>query len=121
MTRQRDRAEALVEARRGNSAFSVENILRTAAEDPASPLRQITLRELLLAQAPVIRKGREVDLYSAHDVSKILARLADRVDVTVKEPTVGWLLDARTSGRRYRAWLDALDPKVSPGFPFFVG
>ena len=39
--------------------------------------------------------------------------------IEARQITVGWLLDPRSGGRRFAAWLDALEPKTGPAWPGF--
>ena len=77
------------------------------------PLLRIPLRQVLLSD------GR----FGVARSTRILARIQDllSVEVPVRKMTVAWLLDARTGGKRYLAWLEStevLRSKPAPGYPY---
>ena len=88
------------------------DLLREAARPEAKPLMKLSLRQVLLAQQGWGR--RKTDAVIDH-VSAVSGARIDR-----RKMTVGWLLDPRSGGRRFAAWLDAFEPKTKPwpGFPY---
>lgn len=87
--------------------------LTEAARPEAKPLLKLTLRQLLLAQ-PGWGSTRVKGV-----IDKILSVADAKIDP--RQATVGWLLDPRSGGRRYAAWLDAFEPRSAlggPGFPY---
>lgn len=111
MEARRTRAHGLVEVKLGR--WTPERLLDEAATRPNHPLRRVKLSALLGAQAG----------WGTARVQRTL----DRVRQVCGEPerpftdmNVSWLLDRRSGGRRYLAWLDAATPKTMPwsGWPF---
>lgn len=89
-------------------------VITAAAGPGGAPLMRLRLRSLLMAQ-PGWGEDR-----SEHLVSQVI-----RVSGAQLRPgfqaTVAWLLDRRAGGRRFAAWLDALQVKDGlpcAGFPF---
>ncbi|MCC3292854.1 hypothetical protein [Arthrobacter sp. zg-Y1110] len=91
---------------------TVADVLRAAGTKEYRPLLRIRLGMLLRYQ-PGWGKGK-AEAVVDHVLSVTGAKLDRRL------VNVGWLLDPRAGGRRYTAWLDALEPKKDPpwsGFP----
>ncbi|MGK3708773.1 hypothetical protein [Arthrobacter sp. IK3] len=91
---------------------TVADVLAASAMKENRPLLRLRLTILLRYQPGWGRLRAEgvVD----HVLSVTGAKLDRRL------VNVGWLLDPRAGGRRYAAWLDALQPKKDPpwsGFP----
>lgn len=85
----------------------------TAAQSSAGvPLRQIKLRQLVLAQPSVGKKKADAFL------SAVAGTL--EAPVGIDDKTIGWLIDSRAGGRRILSWLDAATTSATPwpGFPF---
>ncbi len=109
----RYRAEWLMALAAGT--VTTMDLLQQAATTQGRPLARLGLRQILGAtpgngDATVRRK---------------LALLADECGcpgLQVSRMTVGWLLDNRTQGRRFTAWLAAVEvgrrEPAWPGFPF---
>lgn len=84
-----------------------------ACTSEGRPLLRLPLRQVLLSQ-PKFGQAR---------VTRTLDRiqLVLGVEMPVRSMTVGWLLDSRSGGRRFMAWLDAtqiLRSEPRPGFPY---
>ncbi|MBG0738705.1 hypothetical protein IV500_04640 [Paeniglutamicibacter antarcticus] len=117
--------ETANEARRGADTYRAQwlmlvhegmvtpgDVLTDAAGTQARPLLKLTLRQLLLAQ-PGWGRTRAYAI-----IDKVLS-VAD-ASIDRRQVTIGWLLDPRAGGRRFAAWLDAIDPRKelsAPGFP----
>ncbi|MCC3299448.1 hypothetical protein [Arthrobacter caoxuetaonis] len=91
---------------------TVADVLKASESKEYRPLLKIRLGMLLRYQPGWgrIRAEGVVDHVLAVTGVKLDRRLVN----------VGWLLDPRAGGRRYTAWLDALEPKKNPpwqGFP----
>lgn len=91
---------------------TVADVLKASEAREHRPLLKIRLGMLLRYQPGWGRVRAEgvVDHVLAVTGVKLDRRLVN----------VGWLLDPRAGGRRYTAWLDALEPKKNPpwtGFP----
>lgn len=91
---------------------TVAKVLEAVAEPENRPLLRLRLRMLLQYQPGwgAVRADQIID----HVLSVTGAKLDKRL------VTVGWLLDPRAGGRRFTAWIDALEPKKDPpwkGFP----
>lgn len=91
---------------------TVGTVLEAVAEQENRPLLRLRLRMLLRYQPGwgAVRADQVID----HVLSVTGAKLDRRL------VTVGWLLDPRAGGRRFTAWIDALEPKKDPpwtGFP----
>lgn len=104
------RARALLEVTMGQR--TILDVIVEAQSVHGVPLRQIRLKQLVLAQPGVGRQRAESFL------SAFSAVLEERGEVGGR--TVGWLIDARAGGRRLLSWLDAAtkEPTPWPGFPF---
>lgn len=109
---QQTRADWLVSV--GLGVVSVQEVIEAASLPENRPLLKITLAQLLLAQPG----------WGSERTKAFIRRLRETLEVApavVPKPTIGWLLDGRTGGRRFLAWADALTPKDAPpwpGFPF---
>ena len=89
------------------------DVLTDAARPEARPLLKLSLRQLLLAQ-PAWGRTRADAI-----IDKILSVTDAKIER--RQVTIGWLLDPRAGGRRFAAWLDAIDPRkelTGPGFPY---
>lgn len=88
------------------------DVFHEATSPDGKPLRRLSLRQVLLAQPGV----------GPAQVRQILLRMFDHLGTEVERPTVQWLIDSRTRGRRIRALHDATrDPQQGPpwhGFPY---
>lgn len=90
---------------------TVAQVLAAAAGQENRPLMKLRLRMLLRFQPGwgAVRADQIID----HVLSVTGAKLDRRL------VTVAWLLDPRAGGRRYTAWLDAIEPKKDPPWPGF--
>lgn len=90
----------------------VLDLMEAARSADGVPLRQIKLRQLVLAQPGVGHQKAGAFL------SAVAAILEERADIGSQ--TVGWLIDPRAGGRRLLCWLDASARHDTPwpGFPF---
>lgn len=93
--------------------LTVPDLIEQAILDEGKPLREITLRQLLLAQP---RWGRT-------RVRQTLSRLrsVSGTDLPVHRLTVGWIIDQRAEHRNLLTWIDAVqttDFLPWAGFPF---
>lgn len=89
------------------------DLLAEAGTAAGRPLLKISLSQVLLSQPGWGRK--RCDFILKHVLS------IAGVSIDQKNLTVGWLLDSRAGGRRYQAWLDAMESKEGPpwaGFPY---
>ena len=114
---QRLRAEWLTSVHEG--FMPVTDLIAYAATEDGAPLRRVRLRELLLSQERWGESRTETVLASLRAV----LNLGD--DLPLRRITVGWLLDNRTSGQRFDAFLDVLGAATGAGrstpwtgFPF---
>lgn len=90
-----------------------DDALTDAARPEARPLLKLSLRQLLLAQPGWGRTRADAV------IDKILS--VSEAKIERRQVTIGWLLDPRAGGRRFAAWLDAIDPRkepAGPGFPY---
>lgn len=116
----RDSARHAADMTRGNWLLLVSEgmatptqVIAEAAKPHGAALLKLRLRQLVQAQ-PDWGEGRSSAL-----VSKV-AKIAGSKK-PASEATIGWLLDRRTGGRRFAAWLDSIDEKSGTpctGFPF---
>ncbi|MEJ7648669.1 MAG: hypothetical protein WKF57_06510 [Nakamurella sp.] len=112
----RSRAEWLVSLSDG--MIRPLDVFAQAATLEGAPLRKLTLRQVL-TNTPGIGEAT---------VRKQLTRLSRELGIAAdhgaKSATVGWLLDNRTHGRRFIAWLGTVEcDRVRPawsGWPFAV-
>lgn len=93
--------------------LTVPDLVEQALLDEGKPLREVTLRQLLLAQP---RWGRT-------RVRQTLSRLrsVSGTDLPTHRLTVGWLIDQRFEHRNFLSWIDAVqtnDFLPWEGFPF---
>lgn len=92
--------------------ISVPDLIQAATEESGAPLRRISLRQLLLTQPG----------WSEAKVRAALDRITHLLDLkeSTRRLTVAWLVDARTGGKRLRAWADVMQERVLPwtGFPY---
>lgn len=108
----RQRAEYLIALSEG--LLEPRDVVDAAALDAGRPLRKITLRQLHLSQ----------EGWGERRTQRLLSAVAARIGLSeehVKGKTVAWLIDPRSGGRRYLAWLDAQQEKDGApwaGFPF---
>lgn len=117
----RDNARRQAEMVRGNwmmmisqGIVSPTEVVCEAAKPEGAPLLKLKLHQLLLAQPDCSLGKATARLSQALRVSSARSKPTDR-------PTVAWLLDRRSGGRRFAAWLDSETPKQGPpveGFPF---
>lgn len=101
------RAAALAEVAEGR--YTAEEMIARACdpdEDPA--LLRITLRELLASQ-----QG-----WSLRTSSNVMRRMTEALGE--KPKTIAWLVDRRTGGKRWMAYLDATAERATPwpGYPW---
>lgn len=112
--------EALDDARhlRARNLLRVTNgeqraldVILSAREAGGVALRQIKLRQLLLAQPGVGRQRADAFL------SAVASTLETSADLGSKN--ISWLIDPRSGGRRFLCWLDASTRQTAPwpGFP----
>jgi hypothetical protein len=87
------------------------DVLTEASTPDGRPLLKLSLRQLLLARPGWGRKRTEAV------IRKVSSVATGRIEA--RQITVGWLLDPRSGGRRFAAWLDALEPKTGPAWPGF--
>ena len=98
--------------------LTVDDVIRQAQDASGIPLRRIRLTSLLQAQEGWGRgQARSV-------IDRLLAFLSNTDTSELPELTIGWLLDNRAGGTRYRAFIEAIattDPMSAPwsGFPRF--
>ena len=91
------------------------DLISEAAAPHGRPLRRIRLLQLLAAapQGGLSKAGKSLNL--------LRLRLGDTTTAQ-KTMTVGWLIDARSTGVRFKAWLDAIESSRTqppwPGYPF---
>lgn len=93
--------------------FTPADLLREAGTDAGRPLLKLSLSQVLLSLPGWGRK--RCDSILKHVLS------VTGVKIEQRHVTVGWLLDPRAGGRRYQAWLDAMQTKEGPpwaGFPY---
>lgn len=107
----RTRAEYLIALTEG--LIDISDLLAFAVTEDGAPLRRISLRQLLLSQPG----------WGERRTARVLSALSDRLGTAErpKDMTIAWLIDPRSGGRRYLAWLDVRQAKSSapwPGFPF---
>lgn len=97
-TARRQRAEYLVAITDG--LVTVLDVIEAAAADSGRALRRISLRQLLLSQPG----------WGERRTNRILSALAARMGANddPKDMTIAWLIDPRSGGRRFLAWLDVL-------------
>lgn len=96
-----------------NEVSTTADLFEEACTLEGRPLLRTTLRQILLTD----------HAFSNARVPKILARIQHLVGVEmpVRHMTVAWLLDPRSGGRRFIAWLDATQEFRSEpwsGFPY---
>ena len=108
----RCRAEWLVGVAQG--LIDPTQLVQHAATDDGAPLLKVRLRKLLLSRPG--HTPRDADTV----IEALLRQQPSRVPPG--ELTVAWLLDNRTQGRRFAAWLAVLHGTRKqppwPGFPF---
>lgn len=121
--------EELNRARRSASLFRAEwlmlihgelvtpgDLLQESSRTESASLLKLSLRQVLLAQ-PGWGRVR-TDAMTSHIMS------VTGVSVEQRKLTIGWVLDPRSGGRRFAAWLDAIATKDAPpwaGFPYAGG
>ena len=112
----RSRAEWLVSLSDG--MIRPLDIFAQAATLDGAPLRKLSLRQVL-ANTPGIG-----EVTVRKQLARLSRELGPDVDCGDKSTTVGWLLDNRTHGRRFIAWLGTIEcGRVRPawsGWPFAV-
>lgn len=101
------RAAALTEVAEGK--YTAEEMIQRCCdpdEDPA--LLRITVRELLASQPG----------WSLRTASNVTNRMAEALGE--KPKTIAWLIDRRTGGKRWMAYLDATAERALPwtGYPW---
>lgn len=93
--------------------FTPTDVIAEAAKPAGAPLLKLGLRQLVMAQ-PDWGEARSSAL-----VSKVISVSGSKIPVA--KATVSWLLDRRSGGRRFAAWLDSIQEKAGTpgaGFPF---
>lgn len=109
------RAAALLSVRNGE--MTPFDVLDWAATEEGRPLMKLSLYQLLIAQ----------EGWGDKKAKDALRRLCEVLEIKVPDTTslkIGWLLDPRSGGRRYLAWVDVIEirtKKIQPpwtGFPF---
>ncbi|XKH58612.1 hypothetical protein LG293_16300 (plasmid) [Citricoccus nitrophenolicus] len=88
-------------------------VIAEAAKPHGAALLKLRLRQLVMTH-PDWGEGRSSAL-----VAKIVRISGSKVPAS--EATIGWLLDRRSGGRRFAAWLDSIEEKSGTpcsGFPF---
>lgn len=116
---------ALVDARRLRAEYlvavatglvTVHDVVRASATETGKPLRRISLRQLHLSS----------EGWGERRTARLMSALAERIggSETPHDKTIAWLIDPRSGGRRYLAWIDVQRSKNSApwaGFPFTLG
>lgn len=87
------------------------DVLTEAATPAGKPLLKLSVRQLLLARPGWGRKRTDAVIRKVSSVAT--------GSIEARQMTVGWLLDPRSGGRRFAAWLDAFEPKAGPAWPGF--
>ena len=105
------RAEWLVDL--DSSTSTVNDLFKAACTDNGRPLLRLPLRQVLLAEGRI----------GEAKVGRTLLRIQELLgtEMPVRAMTVAWLLDSRTGGKRFMAWLDANQfqrSKPWPSFPY---
>lgn len=111
----RMRAEWLTQVHEG--LITVTELISYAATDDGAPLRVIRLRDLLLSQDRWGQARADAAMQSLREVLYLGNELP------LRRLTVSWLLDNRTNGQRFDAFLDVLGAeRIAPwrGFPFLT-
>ena len=90
-----------------------EEVLDRAAERTDHPLRRLKLMDVLSAP-------NGVGLVTATRLLDRVRRVLGEPDLPFKAMTISWLLDRRSGGRRYLAWLEATTRGAAPwpGWPY---
>lgn len=107
----RQRAEYLVSLAEG--LLTPLDLVEAATSDSGRALRKIGLRQMHL----------NCQGWGRRRTDRLLAGLASRLDLDpagVQEKQVAWLIDPRSGGRRFLAWLDVQHEKTEgpwSGFP----
>lgn len=98
-----------------NEQITVHDVVLAALSAEGRPLRRIKLKQLLLAHKD----------FSEQRAYRLLTALAESLELqdfgeVVRSADIGWLIDARTGGKRLMAWQDLLSSRevTCPGFPF---
>lgn len=100
---------------------TIDQLFTEAAAPDGRPLLKLSLRQVLLAQPGWGRNRTRAVLEKILSVAGGRVGHVQSANVGHVQPTVSWLLDSRSGGRRVAALLDALEPKKGapwPGFPF---
>lgn len=95
--------------------ITAHDVVQAAMTDEGKPLRRISLRQLHLSSPG----------WGERRTKRLLSALSERLGASEKtqDMTIAWLIDPRSGGRRYLAWLDAQQPKAHapwPGFPYMA-
>lgn len=101
------RAAALTEVAEGR--YTAEEMIARACDPDENPaLLRITLRELLASQPG----------WGVRSASIVTRRMAEALGE--KPKTIAWLVDRRTGGKRWMAYLDATAERALPwaGYPW---
>lgn len=109
------RALALLRVRNGD--MTPLDVLDAAATEVGRPLMKLSIYQLLIAQ----------EGWGDKKAKEAIRRLFEVLEMKPSDPTslkVGWVLDPRSGGRRFLAWVDVIEirsRKIQPpwtGFPF---
>jgi hypothetical protein len=109
------RAEAKISIYQG--ILTPTDIILEAATEDGHALMNIRLVQLLISQPG----------WGMKRATEAILRICEVLEITVQKPTtltVSWLLDQKSGGRRFRAWVDVIEirtGKVQPpwvGYPF---
>lgn len=96
--------------------LDVNDLLHESVTPQGKPLLRLRLRQVLLSRPG---RGRTRTDFI---INRVAAVSGSKLEAS--KATVAWLLDPRTGGRRFAAWLDAQELKSGPpwpGFPFAGG
>lgn len=109
------RAAALLRVRAGDN--TPLDIIRYAATEKGRALNKLSVYQLLIAQ----------EGWGDKRAKEAIRRLFEVLEMKPDDPTkikIGWVLDPRSGGRRFLAWIDVMEirsKKIQPpwtGFPF---
>ena len=93
--------------------LTIHDLVEHAVTNEGKPLMRVSLRRLLLASPDYTMKQAD------HVLNHLCVVLGLPDDEVQKKFNVQWLLDERSGGRRFAAWMDAVSPRDRPwaGWP----
>lgn len=109
------RAVALLRVRNGD--MTPLDVINAAATEEGRPLMKLSIYQLLIAQ----------EGWGDKKAKEAIRRIFEVLEMKQSDATslkVGWVIDPRSGGRRFLAWVDVIEirsRKVQPpwmGFPF---